>query len=251
MIIKNKTIVVWFSCGAASAVAAFKTIEKYGENNKIILVNNPVIEEDSDNLRFLKDCEKWLNKKIVFAKNTKIKTISAVEVWENVKYMSNRYGAPCTTKLKKEARYEYEKKVNIDFHVLGYTVDEKHRHERFIKYERDNVLSVLIDFNLTKKDCFKIIEDAGIKLPEVYYLGYPNANCIGCVKASSPTYWNHVRKMHPKIFKERAEQSRRLGAKLAEYKGKRIFLDELNPDAKGYKMKSHECGIFCNTKDKL
>jgi len=81
----------------------------------------------------------------------------------------------------------------------------------------------------------------------MYRLGYANANCIGCVKATSPTYWNHVRKVHPLVFEERAIQSRRLGVRLVRHKGKRIFLDELPIDAKGQKMKSYECGIFCDT----
>jgi hypothetical protein len=84
-------------------------------------------------------------------------------------------------------------------------------------------------------------------LPEIYKLGYPNANCIGCVKATSPTYWNHVRKMHQDVFKQRATQSREIGAKLVRYKGKRIFLDELDPRARGKSMKNmdFECGLFC------
>ena len=40
---KDKTITVWFSCGAASAVAAKKTIELYGQDNHIRVVNNPII----------------------------------------------------------------------------------------------------------------------------------------------------------------------------------------------------------------
>jgi hypothetical protein len=75
----------------------------------------------------------------------------------------------------------------------------------------------------------------------------PNANCKGCIKATSPTYWNHVRKVYPDDFKERAEQSRAIGAKLVRVKGKRIFLDELDPNATGRPMKdlNFECGIFC------
>mgnify|MGYP001162980698 CR=1 FL=1 len=49
----NKEITVWFSCGAASAVAAKKTIEIYGAKNNIRIVNNPVKEEHPDNQRFL------------------------------------------------------------------------------------------------------------------------------------------------------------------------------------------------------
>ena len=105
----------------------------------------------------------------------------------------------------------------------------------------------MIEDGITKDDCYDIIKSAGIELPRVYKLGYPNANCIGCVKASSPTYWNHVRKVHPKIFAERAEQSRRIGARLVRVKGERIFLDELDPNVKGNPMKTMkvECGIFC------
>lgn len=64
-------IVVWFSCGAASAVAAKKTIELYGKTHTIRVVNNPIKEEDVDNMRFLKDIEKWIGVDIEFATNQK------------------------------------------------------------------------------------------------------------------------------------------------------------------------------------
>ena len=112
------------------------------------------------------------------------------------------------------------------------------------------MLPVLIDSKITKADCFSILRDAGIKLPEIYSLGYPNANCIGCVKATSSTYWNLVRNKHPDVFAKRAEQSKRIGARLVTYKGKRLFLDELPADAKGRSLKNmdFECGIFCEDK---
>lgn len=182
---KGKTIVVWFSSGAASAVAAKKTLELYGKDNKVIIVNNPIKEEDNDNIRFLHDVEEWLGVNIFYAINPKYNTCSTVDVWDKAKYMSGVAGAPCTKFLKKHARYEWEKNNHADYHVLGFTADEKKRHERFILTERENVLPVLIDLNITKEDCFKIIQDAGIDLPRVYSMGYPNANCIGCVKSSS------------------------------------------------------------------
>ena len=43
--VKGKDIVVWFSCGATSAVAAKVTIEKYGKDNNVRIVNNPIKEE--------------------------------------------------------------------------------------------------------------------------------------------------------------------------------------------------------------
>ena len=113
--------------------------------------------------------------------------------------------------------------------------------------ERSNVLPVLIDLKITKADCYQILLSEGIKLPRVYSQGYPNANCIGCVKATSPTYWNHVRTQNEEVFNQRSKQSREIGAKLVRYKGQRIFLDELPTTAKGNPMKNLdvECGIFC------
>jgi hypothetical protein len=244
---KKETIAVWFSCGAASAVAAKKTIEKYGQTHNVIIVNNPVVNEHHDNLRFLKDCEKWFGQEIIFATNEKYPSCDIIDVFEKRKYISGTKGAPCTTSLKKEARYQFELKNDIDWHVLGFTFDEKKRSDRFMKSERENLIPILIDLKLTKGDCFDILLDAGIKLPEIYKLGFPNANCLGCVKSQSPTYWNLVREKFPEVFEERAEQSRRIGAKLVKRKGKRIFLDELLPSDKGGKIKSWECGIFCDT----
>jgi hypothetical protein len=242
-----KLIVGWFSCGVVSAVACKLLLDKYSANNKVMIVNTPVDEEDEDNIRFKKDCELWFNFPIITAKNSKFPSSSAVDVWEKKKYMSGVKGAPCSYILKKGARYEFELKNKIDWHVLGFGYDEKERHNRFISSERSNVLPILIKEKLTKFDCFDIIKKAGIRLPRVYSLGFPNANCIGCVKSSSPTYWNFVRKFYPHVFASRAIQSRRLGVKLIELHGKRIYLDELLSSDKGGALKTYDCGIFCDT----
>ena len=244
-----KTIVVWFSSGAASAVAAMKTIEQYGSTCNVRIVNNPIAEEDQDNIRFLKDIEKWLGIEVEFAVNSKYPSCSAVDVWAKRRYMSGVAGAPCTLELKKIARQQFEMDNDIDWHVLGFTSEEVRRFCNFQQRERLNTLPVLIEAGLTKLDCYKILTDAGIKPPRTYEMGYPNANCIGCVKSASPTYWNHVRKLHPEIFLQRAEQRRGIGCRLVKVKGERIYLDELDPNAVGRPMKNldFECGIFCHT----
>lgn len=241
------TIAVWFSCGAASAVAAERTLRRYKHRCNVRIINNPVLEEDEDNVRFLNDVSRWLNHPIEHAVNPDYPGCSAVEVWERVKYMSGIHGAPCTVQLKKRARQYWESQNKCDWHVLGFTSEESDRHERFILSERDNVIPVLIYDGFTKMDCFNVLLDAGIELPRIYKQGYPNANCIGCVKATSPTYWNHVRRQHPEVFEERAAQSERLGVKLVRVKGERILLRDLDPTATGKPMKNlqFECGIFC------
>lgn len=190
---KKETIVVWFSCGAASAVAAKKTFEMCKDEYNVIIANTFVQEEHKDNQRFLLDVSRWIGCEIMSVKNSEFPTSSCVDVWNKRKFMSGTKGAPCTTILKKGARYELEKKIKIDWHVLGFTADEKDRHEKFVKSERGNVLPILIDLEITKEDCFEILKESNIRLPEIYSFGFPNANCIGCVKATSPTYWNLVR----------------------------------------------------------
>jgi PP-loop superfamily ATP-utilizing enzyme len=245
-IARRSKIVVWFSCGCASAVGAKKTIEKYGNTHDVVVVNMPIVQEHSDNQRFACDVEKWLGVPIERIFHPKYKG-DAVAVWEDRKYMSGVRGAPCTKILKKDLRHIWTEANTPDFHVLGFTADEEKRHRLFVISEIPNVIPVLINEGLSKGDCFRIIQDAGIELPQSYKDGMPNANCDCCVKATSPTYWNLMRVKRPEAFKERAEQSRRLGARLVRYKGKRIFLDELPPDAKGRPIKdmNFECGIFC------
>ena len=209
----SETIAVWFSCGAASATAAKLTVEAYGKTNTVRVLNSPILEEGEDNRRFLRDVEKWIGQEIELVINPKWPNCSTREVWEKRKAMSFPHGAPCTL-------------------------------------ARDNVLPILITAGMSKQDCLNFVAAAGIELPDSYRDGFPNANCrkCGCVKATSPTYWNHLRKTEPEGFAATAEQSRRLGAKLVRYKGERIFLDELPPDAMGRPMKEFsmpDCGVFC------
>lgn len=168
-------IIVWFSCGAASAVAAYETLKMFPDCD-VRIVNNPIKNENPDNIRFLKDVEKWLGVKIEFAINKKYPSCDITQVFNDRKYMSGTKGAPCTVELKKEARYQFELENKIDYHVMGFTSEELHRHKRFTTGERQNLLPVLIALRKTKEDCFKIITDVGILLPISYRQGSLDAN---------------------------------------------------------------------------
>lgn len=142
--IVGKDITVWFSCGAASAVATKLTLDKYGKSNRVRVVNNPIKEEDEDNLRFLADVENWLGVTIESAVNSKYPSASCVDVWDKRKFMSGREGAPCTLELKKKARQEWEQGNNSDFLVLGFTSEESGRADRFRMSERAFLLHSLM-----------------------------------------------------------------------------------------------------------
>jgi hypothetical protein len=249
---KGAIIAVWFSCGAPSAVAAKRTLEIYGSTCDVRILNNIVDEEPADNRRFLKDVASWLNHPIENVANSELGHTSADKVWRSRSFMSGPKGAPCTGLLKKAARFEWQAIYQPDWHVFGFTSEEVHRHNRIVLTDAPNTLPVLIDLKISRNDCFNIIREDGLVLPKSYADGFPNANCMGCVKATSPSYWNLVRKVDPETFEARSKLSRELGAKLVRYAGKRIFLDELPADAKGRRLKSMpDCGILCDSKKNL
>ena len=244
---RQMKIAVWFSCGAPSAVAAKLTVDAYRWSNAEVLVcNNPVREEGEDNRRFLRDEGEWIGQPIIEITHPQFPRASVEEVWDHEKAMVFPHGAPCTRILKRGARQLWERDHPIDWHVLGFTLEEQARHDRFVLTERSNVIPVLIDAGLTRAACFDIVRQAGLELPEAYRLGYPNANCRGCCKATSPTYWNHVRTTDPEVFESRAVQSRRLNVRLVRHLGRRIFLDELPATARGRPLKvMPDCSTFC------
>jgi hypothetical protein len=102
---------------------------------------------------------------------------------------------------------------------------------------------------ITKQECHRLINEAGIALPTMYRLGYINNNCIGCVKGGMG-YWNKIRKDFPEAFERMAKQERKMGATILSDRrdGKRIrlYLDELEPGRGRYEAEPNiECGVLC------
>jgi hypothetical protein len=216
-------IVVWFSCGVASAVAAKLAIEKYSTDALIVYCDTSA-DEHSDNKRFLTDVSKWLGTPITIIKSPKYSSIK--EVFDHHKYMSGVSGARCTIEMKKIPRFRFQQADDIN--IFGLTADES---KRIVRFENNNP-ELKLDWilkanNISKSGCFQILQKANIEIPVLYTLGFKNNNCIGCVKASSPKYWDMVRRYFPDIFADRAEQSRKIGCKLIRLNGRRAFLDEL------------------------
>jgi 3'-phosphoadenosine 5'-phosphosulfate sulfotransferase (PAPS reductase)/FAD synthetase len=219
----SSRIVVWFSCGAASAVAAHLTIQQY-RDRVVIVYCDTLASEHPDNARFLSDIEKWLKVKIVKIRSEKYETID--DVFENRKYMSGPRGAICTVEMKKIPRFNFQQPDDV--HVFGFTIDEQKRADRF--QEQNPELSLywpLIEAKISKRDCFDILKENNIELPKLYSLGFKNNNCIGCVKATSLEYWQKVKKHFPDIFELRSFQSLETNTRLLRIKGERLHLCEM------------------------
>lgn len=232
----------WFSCGAASAVAAKRATEKYGDQCEVVYCDT-MATEHPDNRRFFEAVESWIGRAVTVIRSEKYATID--DVFEKTRYMAGIKGARCTTELKKLPREAWQRPNDV--HIFGYTADEQRRANLF---EKNNpaldVEWLLIEENITKADCLLTLEKAGIALPAMYGLGFDHNNCIGCVKATSPGYWNRTRKHFPLVFARRAHQSRLIGARLARVNDVRIYLDELPPEADA-PDDDIECGPVCQT----
>jgi hypothetical protein len=229
--------VSWFSCGAASAVAT-----KLSKPDVIAYCDTG--SEDYDNKRFMADCQVWFKKRITVLKNKKYKDTWAL--WEAVRYLAGVKGAPCTGALKVEPRIAFQ--LPDDVHIFGYTADsdDVRRANTLREIWPDLTIETpLIDRGITKAACLSIIQTLGIKEPRTYEMGFPNANCIPCVKATSPSYWALVRLHFPEEFDRMAKISRTLDVKLTRLKGERAFIDDIPLDHPVTEPIAPECDFLC------
>lgn len=242
-------IIVWFSCGAASATAAKMAITMFPKEEVLIVGCDTRKSEHPDNYRFSADCERWFGRQVTWIRNEDYPKDAMVDdVFMHRRYMSGTEGACCTGQLKKVPRFRFQ--LPDDVHVFGYTAEEGNRVKIFAKGNPElRTYFILREFGITKAQTYQKLSDAGIELPWMYRTGFDHNNCPGCVKSSSPWYWSMVRKHFPEVFERRCHQSRELGVRLIEIEHhKRIFLDEL-PDIefpKHGKKENLSCGPECS-----
>lgn len=237
----DRRVLVRFSCGAASAVAAKMAVEQYGDAVEICYYDL-FASEHPDNRRFLADVERWTGKTVTILRSRKYANIW--DVFRGERYIVGKDGAPCTREMKRRVGKEY---ADIsDWNVFGFTADEGKRIERFEDANRMlSCIWILRDAGITKGDCYRIVQAAGIELPAMYRLGYRNNNCVGCVKGGAG-YWNKIRSDFPVAFARMAALEREIGHAICRVKGEPCYLDELPPDAGRYDGEPDiECGPQC------
>lgn len=253
-------ILCWVSWGAASVIAAREALRLFRDTHEVVLVNcDTRSSEHPDNYRFSQEAQNWLGWPIKFLKSDQFTDVDAVFV--GTSYMSGPDGARCTVELKKKMRHQFA--TPDDIHVWGFTAEEWKRCRDFQKRNPDmHNLFILPALGITHADCLERIAAAGIRLPRMYELGFDNNNCPGCVKASSPWYWAHVREHFPEVFARRCNLSRALGVRLVQATNecvkrlapgvvplgdkRRIFLDELPAGAfKKGRGENLSCGPEC------
>lgn len=208
-----------------------------------------ISDQHPDSLRFIKDCE--------FVIGQEIKILRSEE-YSSVEECVRAFGGfrapngfvPCTNYLKKRVRKEWEETHSNDdlTYVWGFDATEYRRTDRIIEANPHAQHEFpLIEKNLSKKEVHGLFERLfTFERPVMYDMGYPNNNCIGCIRAGMG-YWNRIRKDFPDVFEGRARLERLVGHSiLKDAKGNPIYLDELDPNRGNMNTEVFpECGIMC------
>lgn len=246
-------LVCQFSCGAASAVATKLVLETFPDA-EVGIFNAFVRNEPADNRRFLADCERWFGRTITVLQND-IYNADTHEVWRRKRYIKGRLGAPCSSELKRNLLDGALRPG--DTLVIGYTTEEQDRLDKFIDANNGRaVFAPLIEAGLTKRDCFGIIERAGIELPISYRMGYSNANCVGCPKGGQ-AYWQAIRRDYPVEFAQIKTIQETIGPgayflrfRSGPRKDERMSLAELPPgEGNMADEPDFSCGVLCEFVD--
>lgn len=221
-------LIGWISGGITSAVACWLMRDKIDR-----LVNIDTFSEHPDNKRFIDDLSKKFGKPIEVISVADYQGryqncrshFDILELSRSIKFPG---GAACTNELKRKVRERYCKQHNISSFIWGFDVRERERVVR-MKASVGQHHFPLFDAGMTKQQCANFVQnELGIRVPEMYRLGFPNANCIGCVKGGAG-YWNLIRVHFPEIFKRMALLEREIGHSCLRKDGKCLFLDELDP----------------------
>lgn len=232
------------SAGISSFMAGYLA----GDVDEWIYID--IADQHPDSIRFIHDCEKAIGKEIQILKSKEYECVA--DCVKTAGFIGNyRTGiAVCTNWLKKRVRKEWEEK-HKDYeltYVWGFDLKEKHRAERTIESNPQAKHEFpLIKKSLSKEDVHGLFERTfDFAWPKMYDMGYPNNNCVGCVKGGMG-YWNHIRVDFPEVFEIRAKLERKVGQSiLKDGNGNPLYLDELEPDRGNMNMEIFpDCSIMC------
>jgi len=231
-------VISYFSAGVSSAIATKIAIDKV---DRIIYTH--IDDQHEDTLRFVKDCEKWFGKEVEIIQSP-LRTVDNACCYHSYIRNSRTGAASCTRALKQKLRLLVESSIiGTVTTIWGFDITERDRAERIVEdMPTHDHLFPLISEKINKEYAHMMLKASGIKRPIMYDLGYPNNNCIGCVKGKLG-YWNKIRKDFPDVFDSRVELEQKLNACIL---GKGKWLADLDPD-EGHNLKPicEDCGIMC------
>ena len=237
-------VISWFSCGVSSAIATKLAVDQLGCKNVLYI---DIDDAHPDNERFIAECEDWYGLKIQRLRSARYRSVDSVITSQQA--INFNGGAPCTQFLKQRVRQLWESGQTGLSYVWGFDINEKERADKRIDALPDyHHLFPLVERSITKEMAHGMLMASGIKRPVMYDLGFPNNNCIGCVRGGMG-YWNLIRIHFPRVFALMAKRERELGSSCITEKINgvkvKVFLDALDPNRGRGKIIVPDCGLFC------
>ena len=215
-------IVVCFSGGHSSAIAAIETVRKYGSKD-VVLLNHDISPhvEHEDVKRFKRQVAEYVGLPITYAN---------MPGWEDTPPISialqlKAFGAPtkfCTNRLKTRPFYAWLERNGSagDEIIYGFDPNEENRMtRRRISLGSMGYQAVfpLLEWERTIHNT----EEIGIDRP-VTYEYFRHANCVGCLKAGRQ-HWYCVFCMRPVIWEEAVRAEAEIGHSIING----VYLSEL------------------------
>jgi len=236
----EQVTVAWFSGGVSSAVACKLMADELDH-----IIYQHIDDQETDTLRFVRDCEAWFGKPVEIIQS-RYKCVD--NACRGMAYVNGTEGASCTRILKRRLRKEWEAErqfFNTFRYVWGMDCSKREQGRadnlRYVVMPEHEHVFPLIDHGLTKTAAHGMLREAGIARPAMYDKGYPNNNCVGCVKGGMG-YWNKIRRDFPEVFAARAKMERDIGGSCING----VYLDELDPErGRECKIVLPECGAMC------
>ncbi len=196
----KKDIIAWWSGGVTSAVTCKLCIDLYGKDRvRIVFIDTK--NEHDDTYRFLQDCEKWYG---IPTETISSEYDSIESVWRTYLSLNTAHGAVCSTILKRRVREDWQTNNSWTYQAFGFDLKEAHRAASMtLNNPKVKGIYPLLLLGLLKKDCIKIIEEAGISLPIPYLNGYSNNNCdkTGCVQGGIGYWQKRQREEYDKFYR--------------------------------------------------
>lgn len=242
MAVLKKYKVCNISAGVSSFLAGWFVRDSIDE---WIYIDVP--DQEPDSMRFIKDCENVIGKKITILRGDYESVDDCYRSFGGFRALlgGGREFIPCTNWMKKRVRKQWElEHPDYDItYVWGYDRKETRRAEKMRNtFPEFNHEFPLIEKNLSKEDVHGYFENNfDFKRPLMYDRGFPNNNCIGCVHGGKG-YWNRIRVEFPEVFEKKAKLERELKRTIL----KECYLDELDPNSGDMNIEViPDCGTMC------
>ena len=212
----KRAVVVNYSGGAGSFVAAERAVQRWGVENVTLLCADTNSEAPDWRL-FVDASAQHLGAELVVLADGR-------DVWqlaESESMIPSNRVAFCSRILKRELLDKWAR-VHCDEHtirVFGFDWTEEHRLSKVAELTSGRVEAPLCwDPVLSKQDCLDRIQQLGLPYPEAYALGLPHNNCLryGCVRGGI-SYWKRLLEVLPEAYARSEAAEQRLRERIGDY----------------------------------